>query len=78
MKIFAKGKMKREGLNKIKNRKKLWDMFGWGYRGQKNRLWKSKHLTDECTICKWERFMKLYKHRQDRLKAKRDISKNSL
>ena len=26
--------MKREGLNKIKNRKKLWDMFGWGYRAK--------------------------------------------
>jgi hypothetical protein len=59
--------MKSEGLNKIKNRKKIWDMFNWGYRS-KQYLWKSKHLTDGCKICKWERFMKLYKHSQDRLK----------
>jgi hypothetical protein len=76
-KEFCGRNMKREGLNKIKNRKKLWDMFGWNYR-HKNHLWKNKHLTDRCKICKWERFMKLYKHSQERLRAKRDINKISL
>ena len=57
--------MKRD-LNIIQKRKKLWDLFGWGYKDQPNRLFKNKHLTDNCSKCRWERFLKRYKKKAKR------------
>ena len=57
--------MKRD-LGIIKQRKKLWDLFGWRYKDQPNRLFKNKHQTDNCKICRWERFLKRYEKKAKR------------
>ena len=66
--------MKRD-LNIIQKRKKLWDLFGWGYKGQPNRLFKNKHLTDNCKICRWERFLKRYEKKAKRRGFKSTLQK---
>lgn len=57
--------MKRNNII-IKKRKALWDLFGWGYKEQPNRLFKTRHLTDNCSKCRWERFLKRYEKKAQR------------
>lgn len=35
----------------IKKRKKVWDLFGWGYLSQPGRLFKNHWLTCGCRMC---------------------------
>ena len=66
--------MRRKGLNKIKNRKKLWDILGLVYGESAQYLWKNKHLKCNCSTCRHERFFKKYTRKQNRLKARKDLS----
>ena len=66
--------MKRD-LNIIQKRKKLWDLFGWRYKDQPNRLFKNKHLTDNCSKCRRERFLKRYEKKAKRRSFKSTLQK---
>lgn len=63
-------KVFRKGLNKIKERKKLWDMFKWNYGESAQYLWKNTLSACDCWVCKTERFYKKYKHKQERVKIR--------
>ena len=56
----------KKDLNIIKKRKKIWDLFGWGYKNQQNRLFKNKNLTDTCSNCRWDRLLKRYEKKAKR------------
>lgn len=49
--------MKRD-KNVIKRRKKLWDLFDWGYRNQPSRLYKNHSVNCGCSMCRAETYFK--------------------
>lgn len=56
----------------IAKRKKIWDHFGWNYKGI-GYLNKHGGLNDGCTLCKTETFYKKFSNKQQRLKLKNDL-----
>jgi hypothetical protein len=54
----------------IKNRKKLWDLFGWGYQNQDNRLLKNHSLNCGCSQCRARTYFNRKERRDDRHKIK--------
>lgn len=58
----------------IKKKKKLWDFFGWGYKGSGNGYFKRNHsLNDGCSLCKLKTFYKKYKHKKERVKFRNNL-----
>lgn len=63
---------------KIRSKIKLWDLFGWVYRGKGLGYFKKhRSLNCGCAHCKGRTFMKRYENRQNRRKIK-DIIQEEL
>jgi hypothetical protein len=67
--------MKRAGLNKITNRKRLWDIKGFNYGESPNYLWKNHQLNCGCKYCKMEQDRKKRENKAERLRTKRELRK---
>jgi hypothetical protein len=60
-------------IQKILNRKRMWDKFRWGYNNQPHRLFKHHWLKDGCSHCQYEQYLKYHQHRIQRLLDKKVI-----
>lgn len=66
--------MKRN-ISIINKRKRIWDIMGYNYVDQPNRLFKNHQLTDNCSCCRWTRFMKKYENKAKRRSFKSHLIK---
>ena len=64
--------MKRD-ITVIKKRQKVWDIFGWGYRKEPNRLYKNHSLNCGCSMCRMKTFWNRVERRKDRREAKKEL-----
>lgn len=53
-----------------KKRKKLWDNFGWIYRGV-NYLSKNHSLNDYCSLCRMKTYNNRLKNKRERLNIRK-------
>ena len=63
-------------IAKVTARRKLWDLFSYGYMGQQHRLWKRHWLKCNCRMCALEREYKRLAKKRERvegLKASKDV-----
>ncbi len=56
-------------------RKKLWDSFGWVYRGT-NYLSKNHSLNCGCKYCQMATFHKRYNNKRNRINARLSLANN--
>ena len=59
---------------KALSRKKLWDHFGWTYKGI-SYLSKNHSLNCGCSMCRARTYFKRLKNKQKRLKLKQELKK---
>lgn len=66
--------MKSKDIHVALKRKKLWDYFGWTYKGF-GYLSKNHSLNCGCALCKGQTEYYRRKNKKERLKAKRELKK---
>ena len=66
---------RRKDKSKIKNRKKLWDIFNFGYPedGWFGFFRKNHSLNCGCSYCRAKTYFRKYENRQDRHKIKEEL-----
>ena len=62
---------KKDRLYSLK-RKRIWDKMGYIYKSI-NQLSKNHSLSCNCSICRYKKFEKDYRHSQNRNKIKREL-----
>lgn len=65
VKMLNINKMKRN-VDVILKRKRIWDIMGYTYRDESNRLYKNHSLSCGCSCCRWHSFMQKKRLRDDR------------
>lgn len=61
--------LKDSDRNKAAKRKKLWDLFRWGYKGIGD-LHQNGSLNCGCAMCRFDTYIKKLRNRQERHKIK--------
>ena len=68
--------LKLSDRRKVAKRKKLWDIFRWGYKGIGD-LHQNGSLNCGCAMCKMKTYYHRLENKQQRLKNKLELKKNN-